>query len=105
MKNKILKQEVNQAIVTYMESDISFTALDICNYLRSSYPNEDIRMKRVSECVRKSALNISVRGGYEYEVSFIDIDSAMAQTTYLYHHKSFDIGDYLSRDQITLKTI
>ena len=108
MNSKQLKKLVKQALHDYMVGRMAFTSVDICNYLRSENPGEDIRMRYVSEAVRKNALNISAQGVHMYEVSYIKIDDgkgSLTSLTYLYHHIDFDINNYMSRDQVTLKTL
>lgn len=105
MEDETLKNLVKQALQDYMTARMAFTSVDICNYLRSENPNEDIRMTKVSEAIRKTALEISANGVHMYEASYIKIDSDRGTLTYLYHHIDFNIDNYTSRDQVTLKTL
>lgn len=104
MKDKQLKNLVIETINFYMMSRMAFTSVDICNYLRSENPGEDIRMAKVSKFVRKNALEVSANCVHMYEADYIKIDSDKGTLTYLYHHIDFDINSYMSRDQVTLQT-
>ena len=40
-----------------------------------------------------------------YQATFIEIDNIRSRYAYLYHYMDFNPDDYLSRDQITIKTL
>lgn len=105
MKNKELKVLTNTAILLYINKGMAFTAVDICNYLRSENPNKDIRMADVSKIIRKNILEISTNNFSMYQATFIEIDNIRSRYAYLYHYMDFNPDDYLSRDQITIKTL
>ena len=105
MKNKQLKELVTSAIKLYIDNDLAFTSLDVCNYIRDTNDG-DIRYGKVSKLVKMLVLVISEKLGSMYNASLITIDTESSSTlTYLYSHKDFDTEDYLARDQVSLQTL
>ena len=105
MKNKKLKKIVLKIIVTYMKKKIAFTSVDICNHIRSEYPEENIPHGTIGILLRKYVLNVSFINCYMYDINLISVDSNKGRRTYLYHHFEFECDNYMSRDLTTIKTL
>lgn len=106
MSKKVkMKELVIVKMMQFMEQGIAFTSVELCNHIRSENPDVPIRMKDISKAIRKNILEVSTNRTFQYEVTFITVDSEKATLAYLYHPKGYDVDSYLCRDLVSLKTL
>jgi len=106
MKKKVLKLEVNSAILEFMVNGLAFTALDICNYVRDTNPQAKVRYNDLSRVVKRNVLNLAQTFAHQYNATLqlVDADGSPV-LAYVYHRMDFDPENYLARDQKTLQTL